>query len=159
MARWWVIFVATMVVCSSLSADPSRSLIRMIALGDIAGVKEALDSGADRDFRFQMPEHQSSLYVQSGTPLMLAVELQHLEIVEVLIAYGANVNSRHPSGRTALMLASRRDDARIVEVLLNAGSQIDARAEHGVTALMYSAWGNHPANAELLLSRGADVSL
>ena len=56
------------------------------------------------------------------TPLMIAMLSGHLDVVEALLAGGADVNVRSPSGWTALKEARMRGYRDIAERLIRAGA-------------------------------------
>ena len=58
-----------------------------------------------------------------GTALMLAAGGGHTEIVEALLASGADMNARYKNGRTSLMFAEECGYTEIVEVLKQAGAK------------------------------------
>ncbi len=104
---------------------------------------------------------------QNGfTPLMMAIERRNPEIVERLIASGADVNDRIASG-TALnrlaQLAAKNslysDIYRtIAEILIRNGADIDSRTGSGQTPLIQvCSGGNNMALAKLLIAHGARI--
>ena len=56
------------------------------------------------------------------TPLMIAMLYGRADVVEALLAGGANVNARSPSGWTALKEAHFRGYREIAERLVRAGA-------------------------------------
>lgn len=65
---------------------------------------------------------------QPFPPLLVAVSLGHIQAVQVLLAYGVDVNTQCEDGRTALQVAIRLDNAAaMVDLLLDWGACIDAR--------------------------------
>ncbi|MBS0629943.1 MAG: ankyrin repeat domain-containing protein [Verrucomicrobia bacterium] len=93
------------------------------------------------------------------TPLTVAVQNGHLEIVELLLKGGADPNLKSngvPPLHFAISLADR--DRRIIDLLLSYGASIDAKAEHNyATALMKAyALGQHEI-ASYLVACGASA--
>ena len=80
------------------------------------------------------------------------------DIVEILLAKGADVNVKRNDGVTALMSASREGHKDVVEQLLAAGADVIAEANDGGTALMMAAQNGHKEAVKLLLAKGADVN-
>lgn len=71
------------------------------------------------------------------TPLQKATEKNRLNIVNLLIRNGANVNAVYSSeNRTALHLASRNGYDKIVEALIGHGASINYQNKFGRTALL-----------------------
>jgi uncharacterized protein len=121
--------------------------------GDVEQVKVLLRLGADPNY------HEDSGY----SPLLLAIEQGHVELAEILLANGADVNLRGAQGtwtpliqavETASVVATelnRRPDNRVIEMLLAHGADVHARSSHGGTALDSAReYGNHEAEAMLL---------
>jgi len=68
------------------------------------------------------------------SPLMHA--LGNLEMVQLLIAHGADVNQKNFRGATALMGAAVGRDPAVVKYLIEKGADVKARDKDGNTALM-----------------------
>ncbi|MBZ8180126.1 ankyrin repeat domain-containing protein [Oscillatoria salina] len=95
-----------------------------------------------------------------GNPLNLAIFLNNLEMVELLINKGLDVNMQ-VSSRTSLPLhlAVRQGYTHIAELLIAHGANVNAReAFCGETPLHKAAWEGHLDIARLLLEHGADVN-
>ncbi len=61
---------------------------------------------------------------ESGqTPLHLAVRAGYRDIVELLIAKGADVNAKNKAGRTALRIAINQSHPEIAELLRKHGAK------------------------------------
>jgi len=101
----------------------------------------------------------SALFAKQGfTPLYWASEHGHKNVVELLIAEGADVNAVN-GGRfmeqTALHIAVSYGHDDIVEILLANGADVNARTYSGKTALEMAAKKGHVKIAELLREHGA----
>ena len=111
--------------------------------------------------------HARATYVGRGRPsrsaLMLAAESDMPEVVQALLAKGADVNHRNELGETALHVAARRSKGRghaeVAQALLAAGVEVNARNNKGETALALVAGSDERARndefVQALLSRGA----
>jgi ankyrin repeat protein len=64
-----------------------------------------------------------SSFIEGMTPLMVAVQDNHIEVVELLLARNADVNARYNGSNrnTALSFAIVADKLQIVEILLKHG--------------------------------------
>ena len=91
---------------------------------------------------------------------VLAARAGNAELVTLLLAHGADVNSRDQSGWTPLMRAAMKGHVEAVRVLLNHGAEVNAQ-ENGEawTALHWATARGHADVVALLLSHGADYSL
>uniref|UniRef100_A0AAX7UNN0 Ankyrin 1, erythrocytic a n=1 Tax=Astatotilapia calliptera TaxID=8154 RepID=A0AAX7UNN0_ASTCA len=105
--------------------------------------------------------HEStSLLVLSGvlqdgfTPLAVALQQGHENVVALLINYGTKGKVRLP----ALHIAARNDDTRTAAVLLQNDPNPDVLSKTGFTPLHIAAHYENLNVAQLLLNRGANVN-
>lgn len=73
--------------------------------------------------------------VRNETPLFIAVEEGHLEIVDLLMSNGASATEPCIRGWTAIHEACVQQNVRILTHLLMAGDNLDIPDHHGVTPL------------------------
>jgi uncharacterized protein len=85
--------------------------------GDVPYTKFLLSHGADPNIRD----------ARSATPMLIAVESGHAEVLDELIRSKANPNLGNSSGETPLIRAVQRRDAAMVRTLLNAKADPDQR--------------------------------
>lgn len=126
--------------------DVCSALLLAAAGGDLAGVVRSLKNGAPVDVRNDREE------TRGMTPLMLAAEGGRLDVVEALLAAGADVNaSDDPGGKP---------DPGLRFVLREAGLDELNRAKYRLnrTPLIFSAIGGHANVVSALLARGAKVN-
>ena len=69
-----------------------------------------------------------------------------VEVILLLLAYGADPNARGCDGKTALMLAAERGWDVIVQLLLEGGASMDAEDHVGRTDLLHAAESRAPEN-------------
>lgn len=93
------------------------------------------------------------------TPLYLAAQSGHAEIVSSLLAAGASANAVGRFGRTPLHRAVRGGHISVVRALLSSpGTRLNDRQEGGDSALHEAASNGHTEIVELLIAAGADVN-
>ncbi len=71
--------------------------------------------------------------------LRSAASAGKVEIVELLIASGADVNARNANGETALMKAVASGRVECVKILINAGAELNAKNNANMTAFQIAA--------------------
>ena len=87
------------------------------------------------------------------TPLFWAAQKGHKDVVELLIAKGADVNAKGEYGNTPLHRATSRKE--IAELLIANGADINARDYEGDTPLDIALRKGNEDVAELLRKHGA----
>jgi ankyrin repeat protein len=126
-------------------------------------VQMFLEAGSDIDItdhvRAILPS--SDLFITiSETALLVAVETGNLQMVHLLVNYGAMVNRPATMGvkRTPLQKAVEIGSFDIAQYLLSHGAEINALPARsgGATALQLAAIGGYIGIAELLLNSGAN---
>ena len=118
--------------------------------GETAIVKLLLEAGSGPD------DMKGKL---GETALIAACTAGQLEIVNLLIEAGADVNAitSTKSGITPLIGASLAGKSKVVEVLLAAGADV-GKPTGGVSPLMGAAQRGDLATIRLLIDNGADIS-
>ncbi len=85
---------------------------------------------------------------------------RHVDVVNVLLEKGADVNAKTKEGRTALMMAVlERNQMEIAKALLQRGADVNAKDEEGQTALTAAVKRDHAEVAKLLRDCGAETTL
>lgn len=91
-----------------------------------------------------------------ATALYFAALAGNVEIVRLLLQWGALPDARTRVGGTALMVASRGNHLEAAEVLLSFGATISLRDKRGFSALLEASRENCSEVLGLLLNQGAD---
>lgn len=94
-----------------------------------------------------------------SAPLYQASLSGLIEIVELLLAKGADVNGQGGSYGTALEAASGKGHDQIVELLLVKGADVNTQGGYYFTALAAASKEGYKQVVELLLAKGADVNV
>jgi ankyrin repeat protein len=129
-----------------LAAGGRYGLREAVLLNDVELARARLDGGADVD---------TGEGTYHGPLLKVAAELGYLEIVDLLLDRGADIEATDDLGQKALLSAARFGRSEVVRRLLDRGADIDAVDWSGQSALSNSAVEGHSDTFDLLLSRGA----
>lgn len=146
-SRWLLGLVAA---AAALANDPDGTTPLHYAVRDqdVAQVRALLR---------EIPANVQNRY--GVTPLVLAVEGGNLEIVNALIAAGADVNHALPEGETVLMTAARTGNVAVLEALLRRDARLEVRdGFYGETALIWATAADHGGAVRALLGAGADIN-
>lgn len=81
----------------------------------------------------------------------------YLDIIEILIRYGADINFQDSYGATALNIAAIYGDFSVVDLLLYYRADIDLKSHDGTTPLMAAIWSGYADIADLLIQNGANL--
>ena len=106
------------------AAPAPANLHRLVAAGDVDGLKAALARGADANARDD----------KGWTALMHAADKGRSLLVPLLLEAGADPNTRASDGATALFMAAVHYNSEIVEALTAAGGDPSIKGPKGMTA-------------------------
>jgi hypothetical protein len=118
-----------------------------IERGDVKAVRAWLDDGLPPDY----------LADRIGTGLMIAAWEGNLEMMELFVSRGANVNRTNANGEQAVLFAAWRGHLEATRWLLERGAQLNRRGLQW-SALHYAVFAGHEKVAQFLLERGADIN-
>lgn len=146
-----ITFLLMVTASGCLTPTPAARQTQMLQdaalLGNLAGVKESLDNGADISSKDDL----------GWTPLMRAVSGGHVEVVKLLLAKGAAVNVRCENGVTPLMVAVALDNMEVITILVDKGADINAKAKDKSTPLRMAVSKGYNEVAQFLVSHGAEL--
>ncbi|KAL3419921.1 ankyrin repeat protein [Phlyctema vagabunda] len=127
--------------------------------GSMSLVKFLLEKGAKVNPAF-VRDVNRNFYLRS-VPLQAAVGSRSIDMVKILLGYGADVDAAAIGyyGSTALQRAAKLGELEILQCLLQAGADVNAPpAEYGNTALTAAASEGYHDVVKILLKAGADVN-
>ena len=124
--------------------DTSR-LYNAATSGDFDAAKQLIAAGVDLNYA-----------TRHKTPLIRAVEKRHLNIVQLVLANGANTECTY-NRLTPMHLAAQKGSIDIVRELLAANAIPNPKDKEGLTPLMHAAEAGRIKVIELLLNHGVDI--
>jgi cytochrome c2 len=113
--------------------------------GDTETLVQLLDDGADVNEPNIMP------------PLQIAAFNGHVEVLELLIERGADLDATSTMFGTALHAAAKRGYAEAIEVMIKAGADPNSRSKDQFTPLMETSVHGHARAASALIEGRADI--
>jgi uncharacterized protein len=147
----------------------ATALIMASFTGHLDIVQALLAKGADVNAKMDDGATALGMATLAGSPLLLALGVAPapdscrppscpiVEIVQALLARGADVNAKDKGGGTVLMAASATGHLDIVQALLDKGADVNAKGNLG-TALIGASAAGHLDVMQTLLDKGADVN-
>ena len=92
------------------------------------------------------------------TILSRAVDTGNVELLEIAIREGADVNAKNEYGSTPLHKSARHGRLEVARALIDKGADVNAKNDDGWTPLLLSASNEHLEVARFLIEAGADVN-
>jgi len=93
------------------------------------------------------------------TPLLLAAEKGHGEVVKMLFQHSACADTAESTGATPLFMAAQNGHLRVAHLLFEHGATVDLADDDGATPLLMAAQQGNGSMVELLLLKGASTDL
>jgi ankyrin repeat protein len=117
----------------------------------------------EEDFSILLEEFSFGPPHGGYTPLHLAAKQERMDVIELLIAKGAKVNSQDNDGWMPLHFAALKGHMNVVQLLLTKGAEVNAETFNSIddgnkTPLYLAAWKGRKDVAELLLAKHANVN-
>ncbi|TQV96575.1 hypothetical protein V2A60_003037 [Cordyceps javanica] len=148
--------------------DGRTALSVLVEECNIAKVKLLLEHHANPNICSYLPHeldadsdimmYRDEEHTWGRSPLSYAAEFFDSGIVELLLDYGAEVDSTDEHGRTPLIWAAELGHSASVRLLLDNGAQVSSKDVEGVTALSFAAQHGNADVIEMLLEKGAEVN-
>jgi ankyrin repeat protein/L-ascorbate metabolism protein UlaG (beta-lactamase superfamily) len=143
-----IVLVVLLVAASAFSGEIHRA----IADGDVGRVKELLRQDPTVA---NVPDETDRF---SSLPLHLAAQAGNLEIVDVLLDAGVDVDCGDVDESTPLHVAAMTRHQDVVALLLKHGADVNKRDKNGAYALSFAASGGDAAVVRQILDAGADLN-
>lgn len=130
----------------AVTTTADENLLAAASDGDAAGVRGALDDGAD-------PEARGA---GGMTALVAATKANHVETARVLIEAGADVNAQDDIQDSAYLYAGARGHDEILLFTLENGADLKSTNRFGGTALIPASERGLLSTVQILLEAGVD---
>ncbi|KAF8207721.1 ankyrin repeat-containing domain protein [Mycena galopus ATCC 62051] len=108
--------------------------------------------------KFLLETSQLLLEDSNGSALNVASYYGHVEMVQLLLEYTADVNSSRGPHGSALGAAVHSGNANVVQLLIDGGADIDKLVEGHGTVLATASFLGYENLVRLLIANGADVN-
>ena len=146
------LFLSVLYISSTFAQKETYLLHKAVRKGQIEKVITILDSAED-------PKSLVNTEYGGQMPLHIAVEEGYVEMVPLLLKYGAKIEAVDEQGRTPLILASSGYDERfeITKILLENGAKIEAIDNEKKTALIHASKEGHTNTVNILLDHNANI--
>jgi ankyrin repeat protein len=129
--------------------DVNKSLISAIKEKNLKEVRLVIKNGRDVN------------KLENGAlPLVVAIEVNNIDIVKELISAGAKIDTCDDFGTAPLAYAAYEKNWEMVKELIKAGADVNyyGKILYGETALMYAVSDNNIEMVKELIKAGADVN-
>lgn len=114
---------------SGRTAHTEESALHFVRIeNEVEACLALLESGAEIDSR----DHAGN------TPLLSAVQLAYVELVELLLLRGADIKSQNKGGESVLHLWVSRPDKLLLQKLIDSGAELEVRDFMGATPLAHA---------------------
>ena len=129
----------------ALLAHPGANVNALNATGESALMLAALKG--DLDWCQRLLDRGAKVQQSGWSPIHYAATGPSVQIVELFLARGADVNAESPNGSTPLMMAARYGSEESANLLLSRGADVGRRNERNLQAADFARLGGREALA------------
>lgn len=133
----------------------NESLIKAVENTDLRCVKIALDSGADINVKLEYDLEKTLLHLAINNRQS---DSKKLELIELLLDRGINIDAKNKSGNTALHLASKSCNHELVMLLTKYGADVNCRNNLLSSSLHLVASQGYTETLIFLIESGANIN-
>lgn len=145
-------------VDAAVNVNSSTALMVASAFGSRDVVKWLLDRGAAVKARTFLKDPEKAPGMADCTALHMACARNHMEVAELLIKHGADLNQRDGNGNTPFIQASAKGHLETIRLLILHGANVEMPNGHGWTPLLVAVDQDQVAVAKFFISQGANIN-
>lgn len=123
-------------------------LCRAVETSNVEMVKLLIEVGGC-DVEQQTLDNTKLTHINKITPLILATQRNNIQLVQILVKYGADIKNS-----TALFVAAERGHAEVTKELIKLGAEVDEIGENNFTPLYVAVKFNKEEVVKILLEEG-----
>ncbi len=146
-----------------INIHKNNVLMLAIAMGYVDLIEILLMIEKDR---FQKLNLQSNIPISDiykneayiNNALGLAAKNNHLNVIDLLVKYGANVNFKNSKGNTILMQLLKNSKPLSARKIIKAGADVNIKSTSGKTALMFASEYGDTKTINLLIKYKAQIN-
>jgi ankyrin repeat protein len=146
-ALWAILIWAAMTQAADSQSPAARDMLEAAARGDAARLETLIANGAPLD----------AADGAGQTPLLLAVQGNHLAAAEALIKAGGNINAQAANKDTPWLLAGALGRTEMLRLMIPHGPDFSIRNRFGGNALIPACERAHVDTVQLLLTTKINV--
>lgn len=133
---------------NTINSSNLSALTDCVIRADLEGARMLLEYGANINGGDKTGE---------STPLIAAIEMEHIDLLELLLQHGASPNTLGKQGLPVMWWASRCGNIEVVDMLLRHGGDINTNQTEEKTPLMFAAAEEQLDMLSFLIAKGADI--
>ena len=95
----------------------------------------------------------------NNSPLIIACANGHLNIIEILLNKGADINGSNVYGRNCIYIGCKYGYIQIVNFLLEIGADFNKKDTNGLNSLMIASTNGHGTIVQTLCEAGASIDI
>lgn len=132
----------------------AEAMLKAVLTGRADYVQRLLAAGGNPEARGEFPGPGNSAAACRGTALIAAAERGYSDIVDILLAAGADLNAADENGRSALLRSIMAGRLSMAQKLIEVGADVTLRSRADTTALMAAAYRGNTGLYRLIVSKG-----
>lgn len=171
--------VEKVVVVKMTMEEANKALFKAAGKGDIPGIKLAIENGADINSQSKgltaamkvlakrkvkmdalkiLLDAKPDFSLENKTNSTILMQAKTAELVNIILASGADVNAKSSVRTTALINASTKLKPEVVKAIIDGGADLEALDARGRSALVWAVLENRVEIISILVEAGANIN-